>query len=128
MSDVNDPLAWVDRAEEDYTMARSALRRKIILANGACFHAQQCAEKYLKAALVSKGREFPKTHDLLTLNNLCLEASFTLGIGLRELARLSAHAVDTRYPGAGPTSDDAREALETAKTVRKIVRKWLGLK
>ena len=28
MSDVNDPLSWVERAEEDYTVARSPLRRK----------------------------------------------------------------------------------------------------
>ncbi len=31
----------------------------------------ECAEKYMKALLVSKGADFPKTHDLLMLNNLC---------------------------------------------------------
>lgn len=28
MSDVNDPLAWVERAEEDYAVARVSIRRK----------------------------------------------------------------------------------------------------
>ncbi|HEY64907.1 MAG TPA: HEPN domain-containing protein [Caldilineae bacterium] len=74
MSDINDPLAWVKRAEEDYLMARSALRRKTPLTYSAGFHAQQCAEKYLKAILVSRGVVFPKTHDLLLLSQQCEQA------------------------------------------------------
>ena len=54
MSESTDPLAWVHRAEEDWLLARSALRRKVPLIYGATFHAQQCAEKYLKALLVSR--------------------------------------------------------------------------
>lgn len=61
MSDATDPKAWVARAEEDYLLARSALRRKTPLAYGACFHAQQCAEIYFKAILVQRGASFPKT-------------------------------------------------------------------
>lgn len=52
MTEINDPLAWVARAEEDFALARSAWRRKQPLTYGACFHAQQCAEKYMKALLV----------------------------------------------------------------------------
>jgi HEPN domain-containing protein len=48
-----DPLSWIKVAEEDFKLAQVALRRKTPLTYGACFHAQQCAEKYLKAALVS---------------------------------------------------------------------------
>ena len=58
MSDPTDPLAWVHRAEEDYLLARSALRRKVPLTYGTTFHAQQCAEKYLKALLVSCRQAF----------------------------------------------------------------------
>lgn len=47
MSDPTNPLDWVVKAEEDYTLARSSLRRKAPLLYGAGFHAQQCAEKYL---------------------------------------------------------------------------------
>ena len=43
----SDPLAWVARAEEDYVLARSALRHRRPLPYGVCFHAQQCVEKYL---------------------------------------------------------------------------------
>jgi hypothetical protein len=39
MSDPIDPLAWIERAEEDLLMVRSALRRKVPLTRSACFHA-----------------------------------------------------------------------------------------
>ena len=48
MSDPTDPLAWAHRAEEDWLLARSALRRKVPLIYGTTFHAQQWAEKYLR--------------------------------------------------------------------------------
>ena len=59
MSETNNPLAWAEKGEEDFALARSALRRKRPLVTGACFHAQQCGEKYMKALLVSRGAEFP---------------------------------------------------------------------
>ena len=37
----------------------------------SCYHSQQCAEKSLKAYLISKMTDPPRTHDLLELNNLC---------------------------------------------------------
>jgi HEPN domain-containing protein len=49
MSEPSDYQAWVVRAEEDYALCHLALRRKAPLLYGATFHAQQCAEKYLKA-------------------------------------------------------------------------------
>jgi hypothetical protein len=48
MSDPTDPLAWVQRAEEDWLLARSALRRKVPLIYGTTFHAQQCAEEFFR--------------------------------------------------------------------------------
>ena len=76
MSEVVDPLAWVARAEEDYELARSALRRKAPLTYGGCFHAQQCAEKYLKAILVAREAPFGKVHDLLLLANSAKRLAF----------------------------------------------------
>lgn len=112
MSEINNPRAWVEKAEEDFTLARSALRRKKPLITGVCFHAQQRAEKYMKALLVSKKAGFPMTHDLLLLNNLCSEAGILLEIHPKLLNTLSDFAVRTRYPGEGPTLNDAKEAME----------------
>lgn len=127
MSEANDPFAWVERAEEDFILARTALRRKQPLAYGACFHAQQCAEKYMKALLISKGADFPKTHDLLMLNNLCSSNGIFLEVDAKHLNTLSDYAVRTRYPGNDPTAEDAQEAIELAKLVRSFSRKFLGL-
>ncbi len=55
MSEINDLRAWAEKAEEDFKLAQSALRHRRPLVAGARFHAQQCAEKYLKALLVSRG-------------------------------------------------------------------------
>lgn len=41
---------WVNKAEEDWEAARTlARKRKNPAHNAVCFHAQQSAEKYLKA-------------------------------------------------------------------------------
>jgi HEPN domain-containing protein len=127
MSDPTDPLAWVARAEEDYALARSALRRKAPLTYGATFHAQQCAEKYLKALLVARGQEFPKTHDLAALSDLCHRSGIVVPVNQDALQRLVAYAVQVRYPGEDPTPEEAQEALQTAQTIRRFSRRLLGL-
>ena len=85
------------------------------------------AEKYIKALLISKGAEFPKTHDLLMLNNLCTSNGILLEIDPKHLNTLTDYAVRTRYPSNDPTADDAKEAIELAKIVRSFARKFLGL-
>ena len=127
MNETNNPQAWVEKAEEDFALTRSALQRKKPLVTGACFHAQQCAEKYMKALLVFKSTDFPKTHDLLMLNNLCSQAGIFLEIDLKLLNTLTDYAVRTRYPGEGPTVDDAKEAMQITKLIRKFSRTFLGL-
>lgn len=68
---VDDFREWARFAEEDWRLAVSLLRRKRPPVTAIGFHAQQSAEKYLKALLVFAGVAFPKTHDLPTLNTLC---------------------------------------------------------
>ena len=128
MSDSSDPLAWVARAEEDYGLARIAVRHKPPFCYGTCFHAQQCAEKYLKAILVSRHHAFPKTHDLRLLENLCTSAGILVPVDNTLLDTLSSYAVRIRYPGDDPTLDEAKEAQKIAKAVRRFARKLLGLK
>ncbi len=128
MNDPKDPLVWVSYAEEDYKVARSVLRYKKPLAHSSCFHAQQCAEKYLKAMLVDKKVSFPKTHDLIMLNNLCARAGILLGIEATTLHSLTLHAVQARYPDDALILEDAKEAIAVAQAVRRFARKSLGVK
>src|SRR5215216_6943426 len=126
---VSDEVSnWVEYAEDDFAVAKSSLRRTKPLPTPSCFHSQQCAEKYLKAMLVAKDAEFPKTHDLLILDALCNKAGILTGYTKEDLGRLSGYAVHTRYPGNQPTLDDARDALEIVSHVRRFARSFLGFK
>lgn len=128
MPDRNSAFEWVEYAEEDFAMAKSALRRKKPLTTASCFHSQQCAEKYLKAMLIMKEKEFPKTHDLIMLDRLCNEAGIFTGFTKEDLGRLSGYAVHTRYTGNQPTPDDAKETLVISEVIRKFARVFLGIK
>lgn len=64
---------WVAKAEGDFaTLERESRVRKDPNYDGICFHAQQCAEKYLKARLCEAGRRFTKIHGLVALLELVL--------------------------------------------------------
>jgi HEPN domain-containing protein len=124
----DDPLAWVEKAEEDWVTANTLLKRKKPFTSIICFHLQQSSEKYLKAILVLKGSAFPKTHDLTALSKMCEENGVLVGMDEDNLDILSGYAVATRYPGAEPPLNDTRDALETTKVIRRFVRSFLGLK
>lgn len=57
--------AWCEKGRRDFITAHKALLDESeIFPDIICFHAQQAAEKYLKAYLVFLEKEFPKTHAL----------------------------------------------------------------
>ena len=61
-------LEWVVKAENDLLNAAHTLKLgRRCPTDTVCFHAQQCAEKYVKALLVFRGVDFPRTHDLEVL-------------------------------------------------------------
>lgn len=114
---------WVDHAEEDIRLARHGFK----LATAApykliAFHAQQCAEKYLKAFLVFKKVEIPYTHNISLLLELCSPFGDWMQT-LDEAKSLTFYAVTARYPGKERVSKKAAEqAVEVADRVRKTVR------
>ena len=119
---------WVDKAEGDFNMLNRELRaRKAPSLDGACFHAQQCAEKYLKARLVEAGLPFPKSHDLTALLSLVLpiEPFWTiLAVGC---GALTDYAVIYRYPGETADRNEVLMARKHCRLIRSEVRKSLGL-
>jgi HEPN domain-containing protein len=127
MISTSNPVEWVNRAEEDYQLLRISLRRKLPLTYGATFHAQQSAEKYIKALLTFRQIAFPHTHDLAALNTLCQQNVIILPVSEDNLEKLSAFAVEVRYPGFQPSIDEAKEALQIAKNIRRFARKLLGV-
>jgi HEPN domain-containing protein len=53
---------WIQKAENDRINAKFVLTMEYACpTDTACFHAQQCAEKYFKALLTFREIRFPKT-------------------------------------------------------------------
>lgn len=63
--------SWLRKADSDLTNARLCLGAEKSL-DTVCFHAQQAAEKYLKAYLSHYQISFPPLHNLEKLIELCL--------------------------------------------------------
>ncbi len=120
---------WVAKAEGDFATAQRELRaRKAPNYDAACFHAQQCAEKYLKALLQEEDRPFGKTHNLPTLLDLLGQKDPSWEPLRHGLERLTLYAVHTRYPGEFTTRETAREALRLCRELRDRARSDLGLR
>lgn len=119
---------WIEKAEADFRIAARELRvRKEPSYDGVCFHAQQCAEKYLKARLQEASIPFSKTHDLELLMNLLLPVAPQVTELRLDLKALTACAVDLRYPGQSVDKTLAREAFQQCVRVRNLIRQSLGL-
>lgn len=116
---------WFRKAENDLLVITNNLASEKVPLDACCFHAQQAAEKYFKAYLISRNAFFPKIHDLQALNNLCaiINPSFK---EIEETAlNLSDFAIAIRYPDAldDLTIDDAKKALSDALVFKAFVLK-----
>ncbi len=119
---------WIDKAEGDWaTVLREAAVTIDPNPDAVCFHAQQCAEKYLKARLVLADIAFRKSHDLLYLLELIVQVEPTWRYLHDSLFELTTFAVAIRYPGLDATEDQARKSVEHCRAVRSTVRPALGL-
>lgn len=67
------------KAENDLKNIRACLASRDPAWDTVCFHAQQAAEKYLKAYLVLQGSIPPRTHDLGLLLRLAKDFDMALG-------------------------------------------------
>lgn len=111
---------WLRFAEVDLKTATHLFDSRPELITPICFHAQQAAEKYIKALLVSKDVMFPKTHDLSSLMDIVNEPD--LPFEYEALDRLSRFAVSARYPeDIGLELEDAQMAIQIAQTVKQYV-------
>ena len=119
---------WADKAEGDFaTMEREARARKHRNHDAVCFHAQQCAEKYLKACLSEAGVRFAKIHDLVALLHQALAIHPAWLSFHVDLAFLSQFAVSYRYPGESADREAALDARRRCRRFRTTARKALGL-
>jgi len=126
MSEVDE---WLTYADEDLRTAGLCFENEIW--NQACFHAQQCVEKVLKAVLIAQGAVYPRSHSLPELLNRLDRARFAPLFVLSDRIRLvDRFYMATRYPDSIPGAlpdrlpdgNDATETLATAEQVSDIAK------
>lgn len=121
-------VEWIAKAEGDFaTVEREARARKNPNYDGLCFHAQQCAEKYLKARLCEAGVSFIRTHDLVALLEQALPVEPAWESHREDLAFLSDFAVGFRYPGDSADRESALDARRRCRRFRHAARDTLQL-
>lgn len=91
------------------------------------FHAQQGAEKYLKAFLVNRFIDFPYTHSINVLIELC-PFNQQDKENLKPSTVLTDYAVARRYPieYSDMTVSEARELVKLAGNVKTVVLRNLS--
>lgn len=119
---------WIKKAESDYQLAVSLMRRrKPPVRDQACFLFQQASEKYLKARLEEAGANVPKTHDLEMLIQLLSPVEPLWTSLVSSAQQLTRYAVRFRYPGYEATAHEMKTAQKDAKAIRQEARLALGL-
>jgi len=117
---------WILKAEGDFGTAMREFRaRENPNYDAICFHAQQCAEKYLKGLIEFLGGPLARTHDLVVLLDVCSDRFPLLALWRDELELLTQYAVLFRYPGESAEKPDAKAAIKVIKPFREELRSIL---
>lgn len=110
------PDDWLRHATSDYIIASQEPIEGVIL-EALCFHAQQAAEKAIKAVFVKHDIHFPYTHNISKLISIIKDSGIDWPEELDDASMLTDYALQTRYPGSGVevTEKEYQEAIQIAK-------------
>lgn len=124
---MNGAERWLKFAQEDLTVARLSLEKKVY--NQACFHSHQGVEKILKGYLLAKGEDVPRTHSITALLKLCAKIDSVFNELPKDARNLDDYYIPTRYPDALPGTlpeglpgqDDAEKAISILEKIMKFI-------
>ncbi len=111
------PDEWLNHAKSDLRLAQIASQDELVRKEHACFHAEQAAEKAIKAVLLSHEVEFPLVHDIEQLLELAENSGTAIPEDVQDAGLLTPYAVESRYPGYWfeITESDLKEAIRSAE-------------
>ena len=113
-------VGWLRKAQSDLVALEVTLQARAL--DASCFHAQQAAEKYLKAFLTHHGVAFPYTHNLAKVLDFCAQIDADFRSLLPRVEPLTPYAVRPRYDASfWPSLEAAEEARSAAIAVRDFV-------
>ncbi len=123
-----DHRAWITKAENDLLNIRNNLAAERVPWDTVCFHAQQVAEKLLKALLVYHGRLPLSTHDLVALLADCAQIHPSLADLKPECDKLTVFAIASRYPMpfGEPSEADGYAMVAAAEKIRTVILELLS--
>lgn len=101
-------------ATDDLSAARALVEVETVSDAIVGFHAQQAVEKALKAVLASEGADFPFTHNIALLSQLCEDAGVQIPEVLDNADLLTPYGVVLRYGLRSPGTLERRSALGLA--------------
>lgn len=120
---MNDtPHSWFRYAAENLAVARLAFDRQYY--NACLQNAQQSVEKFLKAVLLEKHIDFPKTHSIQTLLQLTLAAGCAIDLTDDESDLLDTIYLPSKYPMGSalphfePDQATSAQCVQSAERVR----------
>jgi HEPN domain-containing protein len=117
---IEDVRAWLQKAALDLRAAEHGMAApETGLWSDVVFHAQQAAEKSLKAFLAWHDVPFRKTHNLEELGRACTLLDATLRTIVDQAVPLTEYAWRFCCPGEpiDPSQEEAEQALTTAREV-----------
>ena len=122
------PEDWIVRASGDLALAKAPLPDGAFYED-LCFHAQQAAEKAIKAVYVRYGLKFRYIHDLDELLAGLEREGVSIPQEVKDACILTNYAWEARYPGVSEpvTEEEYREAVSMAEKVVKWARNKIGL-
>jgi HEPN domain-containing protein len=121
------PQEWLARARGDLALACAPLPLGGFYED-LCFHAQQAAEKALKAVYLHYGWLFRYVHDLEELITGLRQNGLYVPEAAEDALVLTSYAFEARYPSlAEPVSEEEyRQAIELAQTVVRWADEVIG--
>lgn len=115
MASAADLAAELLRLARDDEMAARTLADSAEVSDAiVAFHCQQAAEKAMKAVLAAEAVDFPFTHDLAGLAELCGGVGRPIPEQLREIDRRSPYGAQLRYGRPREGGIERASALELA--------------
>jgi len=118
----------IAKARDDETLLEEIISNEKVRDEIIGFHAQQAAEKLLKALLMAKNISYRRTHDLRELIDLIRDNDIEFPESLMEIRTLSPFAVEFRYdyiPLEEEEEFNRQKALEMVQKLRKWVENML---
>jgi len=115
---------WLLKAYSDLKSAKKLMEGENKIPDTAIYHAQQSAEKALKAYLSFKQQPIRKTHDVELLTELCIELNAEFNAILEDAKELTGYDIAFRYPDLilEPDEEDVFDAIKKAEKILTFVQ------